>query len=195
MVRHVKKSFSLDRPSGGYPGRLSGNTAATTTAVYPSNIGEDVSSHGMGRHSQNRTSSSFRQSLSLDAGCILMGSGASEMSIRSLFWSTNSDSYDSSAAAELETTPTKRSDDSAFESLSQPSESLEHHHQHHSRSESEPVGSYLGAVEKAEVQTRSGVELHAHRVVIAAGCEWFKRALLSGMKEAIDRFVIYRKAN
>ena len=29
----------------------------------------------------------------------------------------------------------------------------------------------------------------AHRVIIAARCDWFKRALLSGMRESIDRFV------
>ena len=28
--------------------------------------------------------------------------------------------------------------------------------------------------------------IHAHRVIVAARCQWFKRALLSGMKEAID---------
>ena len=31
------------------------------------------------------------------------------------------------------------------------------------------------------------VIIHTHRVIVAARCEWFKRALLSGMKEAIDR--------
>lgn len=31
------------------------------------------------------------------------------------------------------------------------------------------------------------VIIHSHRVVVAARCEWFKRALLSGMKEAIDK--------
>ncbi|KAL5473037.1 hypothetical protein EMCRGX_G027477 [Ephydatia muelleri] len=31
------------------------------------------------------------------------------------------------------------------------------------------------------------VVIYAHRVVVAARCEWFKRALLSGMKEAIDK--------
>eukprot|EP00058_Branchiostoma_floridae_P010098 XP_002595586.1 hypothetical protein BRAFLDRAFT_117505 [Branchiostoma floridae] len=30
-------------------------------------------------------------------------------------------------------------------------------------------------------------EIHAHRVIVAARCDWFRRALLSGMKEAIDR--------
>ncbi|XP_045105619.1 uncharacterized protein LOC123501098 isoform X3 [Portunus trituberculatus] len=35
-----------------------------------------------------------------------------------------------------------------------------------------------------------GVELHAHRVVVAARCEWFRRALLSGMREAIDRCIV-----
>ena len=32
------------------------------------------------------------------------------------------------------------------------------------------------------------VVIPAHRVIVAARCEWFKRALLSGMKEAIDRY-------
>lgn len=27
----------------------------------------------------------------------------------------------------------------------------------------------------------------AHRVIVAARCEWIKKALLSGMREAIDR--------
>ena len=31
------------------------------------------------------------------------------------------------------------------------------------------------------------VKMMAHRVVIATHCDWFKKALLSGMKEAIDR--------
>lgn len=31
------------------------------------------------------------------------------------------------------------------------------------------------------------MELKAHRVVVASRCEWFRRALLSGMREAIDR--------
>ena len=31
------------------------------------------------------------------------------------------------------------------------------------------------------------VVIHAHRVIVAARCQWFRRALLSGMKEAIDR--------
>lgn len=29
----------------------------------------------------------------------------------------------------------------------------------------------------------------AHRVVVASRCDWFRRALTSGMKESIDRFV------
>ena len=31
------------------------------------------------------------------------------------------------------------------------------------------------------------VVIHAHRVIVASRSEWFKRALQSGMKEAIDR--------
>ena len=32
----------------------------------------------------------------------------------------------------------------------------------------------------------------AHRVVVSARCTWFKRALLSGMKESIDRYAMMR---
>jgi len=34
-----------------------------------------------------------------------------------------------------------------------------------------------------------GVVITAHRVIVASRCEYFKRALLSGMKEAIDKYV------
>lgn len=34
------------------------------------------------------------------------------------------------------------------------------------------------------------VEIRAHRVIVAARCSWFKRALLSGMKEAIERRIL-----
>lgn len=34
-----------------------------------------------------------------------------------------------------------------------------------------------------------GVVITAHRVIVAARCEYFKRALQSGMKEAIDKYV------
>jgi len=30
----------------------------------------------------------------------------------------------------------------------------------------------------------------AHRVIVAARCEWFKKALMSGMQESINRKVI-----
>lgn len=33
----------------------------------------------------------------------------------------------------------------------------------------------------------AGVVIPAHRVIVAARCEYFKRALRSGMKEAIDK--------
>ena len=33
----------------------------------------------------------------------------------------------------------------------------------------------------------SEVVIPAHRVIVAGRCEWFRRALQSGMKEAIDR--------
>jgi hypothetical protein len=31
--------------------------------------------------------------------------------------------------------------------------------------------------------------IQAHRVIVAARCDWFRRALLSGMREAIDRYL------
>ena len=37
---------------------------------------------------------------------------------------------------------------------------------------------------------QGGVEIPAHRVVLAARSEWFQRALQSGMKEAIDRRIV-----
>lgn len=44
-----------------------------------------------------------------------------------------------------------------------------------------------GSLEQRTQCSWEGVELQAHRVVVAARCEWFRRALLSGMREAIDR--------
>ena len=32
-------------------------------------------------------------------------------------------------------------------------------------------------------------QVRAHCVVIAARCDWFRRALLSGMRESIDKYV------
>ena len=40
-----------------------------------------------------------------------------------------------------------------------------------------------------------GQILKAHRVILAARCHWFHRALLSGMREAIDRYSSHLKAN
>ena len=40
------------------------------------------------------------------------------------------------------------------------------------------------------VPDQGGVEIPAHRVVLAARSEWFQRALQSGMKEAIDRRIV-----
>lgn len=39
----------------------------------------------------------------------------------------------------------------------------------------------------AEVNNHSGHLVKAHRVILASRCRWFHRALLSGMREAIDR--------
>lgn len=35
--------------------------------------------------------------------------------------------------------------------------------------------------------SQTGHIVKAHRVILAARCRWFHRALLSGMREAIDR--------
>ncbi|KAK4876099.1 hypothetical protein RN001_012521 [Aquatica leii] len=37
--------------------------------------------------------------------------------------------------------------------------------------------------------------IRAHRVIVAARCDWFRRALLSGMREAIDRKIIVHDTN
>ncbi|CAL1539140.1 unnamed protein product [Lymnaea stagnalis] len=38
-------------------------------------------------------------------------------------------------------------------------------------------------------------EIKAHRVLVAARCDWFRKALLSGMKEAIDRKIVVHDTN
>jgi hypothetical protein len=38
--------------------------------------------------------------------------------------------------------------------------------------------------------------LQAHRVILASRCDWFRRALTSGMKESIERYIhLYDKPN
>ncbi|GLV35944.1 uncharacterized protein CBL_09838 [Carabus blaptoides fortunei] len=37
--------------------------------------------------------------------------------------------------------------------------------------------------------------IRAHRVIVAARCDWFRRALLSGMREAIDKKIIIHDSN
>lgn len=44
------------------------------------------------------------------------------------------------------------------------------------------------AVANAAVEEEKFV-IRAHRVIVAARCDWFRRALLSGMREAIDKLV------
>ena len=39
----------------------------------------------------------------------------------------------------------------------------------------------------ADGSHRDPVVLSAHRVIVSARCEWLKRALMSGMREAIDK--------
>ena len=42
------------------------------------------------------------------------------------------------------------------------------------------------------VSGEGGVVIKAHRVIVTSRCEWMKRALLSGMKEAIDKRIVVR---
>ena len=42
------------------------------------------------------------------------------------------------------------------------------------------------------VSGEGGVVIKAHRVIVASRCEWMKRALLSGMREAIDKRIVVR---
>ena len=44
-----------------------------------------------------------------------------------------------------------------------------------------------------EVSDAEPVVISAHRVIVSARCEWLKRALMSGMREAIDRLVAIRE--
>ena len=37
------------------------------------------------------------------------------------------------------------------------------------------------------ISEKNTVEIPAHRVIVASRCDWFRRALLSGMKESIER--------
>ena len=47
-----------------------------------------------------------------------------------------------------------------------------------------------GSVERTDHECDvTSCSIPAHRVIIAARCDWFKRALLSGMRESIDRYV------
>ena len=54
------------------------------------------------------------------------------------------------------------------------------------------VGGGSGGGERCSDVTTADqiVEMAAHRVVVASRCEWFRRALMSGMKESIDRYQI-----
>ena len=56
---------------------------------------------------------------------------------------------------------------------------------------SEDAPNFLLSPSKAQsLSDQGGVEIPAHRVVLAARSEWFQRALQSGMKEAIDRRIV-----
>lgn len=52
-----------------------------------------------------------------------------------------------------------------------------------------PDGLSGGGGEGGVSSGEEGVVIAAHRVIVAARCEYFKRALQSGMKEAIDKYV------
>ncbi|CAG9817046.1 unnamed protein product [Phaedon cochleariae] len=47
-----------------------------------------------------------------------------------------------------------------------------------------------GAAEAVQDVEEEKCVVKAHRVIVAARCDWFRRALLSGMREAIDRKIV-----
>lgn len=56
----------------------------------------------------------------------------------------------------------------------------------------------LGTDSAGKEAREAKVEVHeikAHRVIVASQCDWFRRALLSGMKEAIDRKIVVHDTN
>ncbi|XP_005112555.1 uncharacterized protein LOC101850692 [Aplysia californica] len=63
-------------------------------------------------------------------------------------------------------------------------------HDSGARAEAAGGGGREGGEEEEEV-----VEIRAHRVILAAQCDWFRRALLSGMKEAINRKIVVHDTN
>ena len=55
--------------------------------------------------------------------------------------------------------------------------------------EAEEKATPPGQDEQQQQGNSEPVVVSAHRVIVSARCEWLKRALMSGMKEAIDRLV------
>lgn len=49
------------------------------------------------------------------------------------------------------------------------------------------TGSGTGGAGTPQAKNQSSHTFKAHRVIVAARCEWFKKALLSGMQEDINR--------
>ena len=47
---------------------------------------------------------------------------------------------------------------------------------------------YSACAECKRISDQNTVEIAAHRVIVATRCDWFRRALLSGMKESIERY-------
>ena len=48
-------------------------------------------------------------------------------------------------------------------------------------------GQAVEATPAEQTESEEVCSIQAHRVIVAARCDWFRRALLSGMREAIDR--------
>ncbi|XP_070579796.1 uncharacterized protein [Ptychodera flava] len=55
-----------------------------------------------------------------------------------------------------------------------------------------PLGAASHMHEAAETEIK---EIRAHRVIVAARCDWFRRALNSGMREAIDKKITVHDTN
>lgn len=53
---------------------------------------------------------------------------------------------------------------------------------------------YSACTECKRICDQNVMEIAAHRVIVATRCDWFRRALLSGMKESIERYEGFVKA-
>lgn len=89
------------------------------------------------------------------------------------------------SAAAIQLLRSGQGTDMVFEVIPSPegSESVINHSASEATATSDPPVASGGTTEEA-------CSIRAHRVIVAARCDWFRRALLSGMREAIDRKIV-----